>query len=79
MEINKHNLFSRAIEKSVESLLSEQRDKCREQYFKDEQHILKIREDAVKAFTETVCQWLEGSGERHYEIETIIREEEAAV
>ena len=79
LEINKHNLFSRAIEKSVESLLSEQRDKCREQYFKDEQHILKIREDAVKAFTETVCQWLEGSGERHYEIETIILEEEAAV
>ena len=79
LEINKHNLFSRAIEKSVESLLSEQREKCREQYFKDEQHILKIREDAVKAFTETVCQWLEGSGERHYEIETIIREEEAAV
>lgn len=79
LEINKHNLFSRAIEKSVETLLSEQREKCREQYLSDEQHVLKIKEDAVRAFNDTVCQWLEGAGERHYEIEIIIHEDEAAV
>ena len=31
LEINKNNLFSKAIEKSVETLLNEQKMKCREQ------------------------------------------------
>ena len=34
IEINRHNLFSKAIEKSVEALLAEQRDKCRNQFIK---------------------------------------------
>lgn len=69
LEIDRNNLFSKAIEKSVETLLSEQRTKCREQYLEDAQHARKTREDAEKAFTETVCRWLEGFGERHYEFE----------
>ena len=72
LEINQHNLFSRAIEKSVETLLSEQREKCREQYISNQQHTLKTREDAVTAFRETICQWLEGSGERHYDFEILL-------
>ena len=78
LEINKNNLFSKAIEKSVETLLSEQRAKCREQYLKEAQHSEKTRKDAEKAFTETICQWLESFGERHYEFEILFSEDSAA-
>ncbi len=78
LEINKRNLFSKAIDKSVETLLAEQRLKCREQYITDEQHSLKIQEDTVKAFKETVCQWLEDAGESHYEFEILLPEKSAA-
>lgn len=78
LEINKHNLFSRAVEKSVENLLSEQRAACREQYLRAGQHSEKTREDAIKAFTDTICQWLEGAGERHYEFEILFQEESTA-
>ena len=78
LESNRHNLFSKAIEKSVETLMSEQRQKCREQYLTDQAHSDRIRLDAEKAFTETVCQWLEGSGERHYEFVIRMQNEEAA-
>ena len=71
LEINKHNLFSKAIDKSTETLLAEQRIKCRELYISDEQHSQKTREDTSKAFTETICQWLESFGERHYEFEIL--------
>ena len=74
IEINKHNLFSKAIEKSVETLLSEQRIKCREQYMSDSGHIQKIREDTLKTFNDTICNWLDGSGERHYDFEILIPE-----
>lgn len=69
LEINRHNLFSKAIEKSVETLMNEQKEKCREQFLTEEQHSAKTREDAKKAFHDTVCQWLEGTGERHYNFE----------
>lgn len=78
LEINRHNLFSKAIEKSVETLMSEQRQKCREQYLTDQAQSDRIRLDAEKAFNETVCQWLEGSGERHYEFVIRMQNEEAA-
>ena len=32
LQINKNNLFSRAIDKSTETLLNEQKLKCREEY-----------------------------------------------
>lgn len=78
LEINRNNLFSKAIEKSVETLLSEQREKCRIQFVSDERHSVKTREDAAKAFRDTVCKWLEGSGERHYEFEIVIAEPSVA-
>lgn len=78
LEINKNNLFSKAIEKSVETLLSEQRYKCREQYLNEAQHSSKTREDAEKAFNETVCRWLESFGERHYEFEIRFSDEQPA-
>lgn len=78
LEINKNNLFSKAIEKSVETLLSEQRAKCREQYLDEAQHSGKTREDAEKAFSETVCRWLEGFGERHYEFEIRFSDDQPA-
>lgn len=78
LEINKHNFFSKQIDKSVETLLSEQREKCREQYITKRRHSRKTREDAVNAFRETICQWLEGAGERHYEFEIRFADETAA-
>lgn len=71
IEINRHNLFSKAIEKSIETLLSEQREKCREEFISDKEHSAKIRDDAILAFKETVCKWLDSYGERHYEIEIL--------
>lgn len=71
IEINRHNLFSKAIEKSIETLLSEQREKCREEYISDKEYSAKIRDDAILAFNETVCKWLDSYGERHYEIEIL--------
>lgn len=71
LEINRNNFFSKRIDKSVETLLSEQREKCREQYLNDKQYSQKTKEDTVKAFSQTVCQWLESSGERHYEFEIL--------
>ena len=78
IEINRHNLFSKAIEKSVESLLAEQREKCREKFISDKEHSEKIRDDAIRAFNETVCRWLNSYGERHYEIEILYSGQQAA-
>ena len=78
LEINRHNFFSKAIEKSVETLLYEQRLKCREEYLSGEQHSGRSWQDLVAAFEETICQWLEGYGERHYQFEFVRQEETAA-
>ena len=37
-----------------------------------------FREDAIKAFHDTICQWLESYGDRHYEIEIRFQDEIAA-
>ena len=71
IEINRQNLFSKAIEKSVETLLAEEREKCRIKYTNEKEHSEKIRDDAVTAVNETVCKWLDSYGERHYEMEII--------
>ncbi len=78
LEVNKQNLFSKAIEKSVETLLSEQRLKCREQYLTEDRYSEKTWDDLVLAFEQTVCQWLEQYGERHYQFEYIRQNEQAA-
>ena len=78
LEVTRHNLFSKKIEKSVETLLAEQRNKCREKYITDVLHSRKAKDDTVKAFNETICKWLEDFGERHYEIEIIFSDETAA-
>ena len=54
LEINQHNFFSKAIEKSVEEILNEQRIKCREQYLKENEYTERNWEDTVKAFRETI-------------------------
>ena len=59
IEINRHNLFSKAIEKSQNQFISEK------------EHSEKIRDDAIRAFHETVCKWLDSYGERHYKIEIL--------
>ncbi len=71
IEINRHDLFSKAIDKSVETLLAEQREKCRQKFISEKEHSDKIRNDAIQAFNETICRWLDGYGERHYEIEIL--------
>ena len=71
LQIDKHDLFSRAVDKSTETLLSEQKEKCRIQYLTDEKKSQRIWEDTVKAFEKTICEWLETYGERHYQFEFI--------
>ena len=71
IEINRHDLFSKAIDKSVETLLAEQREKCRQKFIIEKEHSDKIRNDAIQAFNETICRWLDGYGERHYEIDIL--------
>lgn len=71
LEINKNNLFSKAVEKSVETLLNEQKIKCRDQYIAEKQHSERAWNDIRKSFEETICQWLEQYGERHYTFEFV--------
>lgn len=71
LEINKNNFFSRAIEKSVEEILNEQRIKCREQYLKENEYTERNWDDTVRAFRDTICSWLDQYGERHYEFEFV--------
>ena len=78
LEINKNNLFSKAIEKSVETLLNEQKTKCREQYVSEKEHSDRAWEDIRKSFEETICQWLENYGERHYKFEFVRLNDAAA-
>ena len=78
LEINKNNLFSKAVEKSAETLLNEQKLKCREQYISEKQHSERTWEDARKSFEQTICQWLEQYGVRHYEFEFVRQEKTAA-
>ena len=78
LEINKNNFFSKAVEKSVETLLNEQKLKCREQYISEKEHSDRAWEDIRKSFETTICQWLEQYGERHYEFEFVKLNDPAA-
>ncbi len=78
LEINKNNFFSKAVEKSVETLLNEQKLKCREQYISEKEHSDRAWEDIRKSFETTICQWLEQYGERHYKFEFIKLNDPAA-
>ena len=78
IEIKRNNLFSRAIDRTVESLLNEQRIKCRETYVMKQEHTERIWADTVTAFEETIAQWLEQCGDRHYETEFIRITDQAA-
>lgn len=79
LEINRHNFFSKAIEKSVETLLAEQKNTCRKHYLSDREQNETIRKNAESAFTDTICKWLEGAGDRHYEFEILFSENSLAV
>ena len=67
LQINKNNLFSKAIDKSTETLLNEQKLKCREEYISNSKYTDRSWNDTVKAFEETICNWLDQYGERHYQ------------
>ena len=67
LQINKNNLFSKAIDKSTETLLNEQKLKCREEYISNNKYSDWSWNDTVKAFEETICNWLDQYGERHYQ------------
>ena len=71
LQIDRHNLFSKAIEESVESLLQRQRLRCREEYLADHQFSEEYWQDLVSAFRETICQWLSNDGRDPVEFEFI--------
>jgi len=79
LKINRQDLFSKAIDKSIETLLSEQRIACREQYLVDKTKMENIWNDTISAFRDTICYWLEEYGERHYEFEFIRQDETRTV
>ena len=79
LEINKNNLFSKAIDKSTETLLNEKRMKCREEYMESGLYADRNWEDLVKAFQDTICSWLDDYGERHYQFVFIRENPTAAV
>lgn len=78
LEVKKNDFISKRIDKEPEVLLAEQRLKCREQYRTETLYSKKAREDAVKAFNDTVCRWLDSSGERQYEFEIRFANDTAA-
>ena len=69
LEVKKNDFFSHAIDKSTETLLDEQKQKCREEYMNAPEHREKVWSDTKKAFEETLCRWLDSYGERHYSFE----------
>ena len=77
LQINKNNLFSKAIDKSTETLLNEQKLKCREEYITNSKYTDRNWNDTVKAFEETICSWLDQYGERHYQF-VFVRDTPAA-
>ena len=79
LEVNKKDFLSHAIDKSTETLLDEQKKKCREQYLTVTEHQEKVWADTQKAFEETLCRWLDPYGERHYLFEFRKLDESAAV
>ena len=78
LKIDRKDFFSHAIDKSTETLLDEQKQKCRNQYLTVPEHQEKIWTDTQKAFKETICKWLDPYGERHYRFEFRRIEEKAA-
>lgn len=68
-KVDRQNFWSRTIEKSTEQLLSEKREACRRYYLEENEHSADAWNDTVKALENTVCQWLEGTGQRHYEFD----------
>ena len=79
LEIHRQDFFSKAIDKSIEELMSEQRVKCREQYLEKEQYTEQTWDNTVQAFQETICSWLESFGERHYMFEFVRQDQTGAV
>ena len=69
LEVKKQNFFSHAIDKSTETLLEEQRAKCREQFEPGGDHDEKLWADTTRALEDTVCEWLASYGQRHYRFE----------
>ena len=57
----------------------EVKERLRElRYITEKQHSERAWEDIRKSFEDTICQWLENFGERHYEFE-FVRQNEPAV
>ena len=69
LEVNKQDLFSRAVDKSTEKLLEEQKNECRNQYLSDPKHNEMIWQSTEKAFEETLREWLSSYGEPGYQFE----------
>ena len=64
--VSRQNFFSHAIDPKTETLLSEQKEKCRQQYMSTESTSAKVWENTVQAFEKTICSWLEEYSDRHY-------------
>lgn len=61
-EVHKNDFLSHAIDREVEDLLEEQRQKCRAYYLQKNEHNEKAWADTKKALEETVGSWLNSYG-----------------
>jgi len=69
LDVRRLDFFSHAIDKSTEQLLAEQKALCREQFSVGGEHDEALWADTTRAFEETICEWLETYGDRHYRFE----------
>ena len=78
VRVDKQNFLSYAIDKSTETLLLEQKLKCREEYLSNPEHLEKAWHNTTLAFEKTICEWLDGY-ERHYRFEFVRDTDPAAL
>ena len=69
LQIDRRNAFSFTIDPKMETLLSKQRQQCREKYLSEAAYSDRIWQDTVQALEKTFCDWLDDFGERHYPFE----------
>ncbi len=68
LKVQKNDFLSHAIDKDVNLLLSEQREKSRAYYLDQNEHSEKAWEDTRKAFENTIAQWITRVGGEKYTI-----------
>ncbi len=68
-DVHQNNFLSHAIDKNIDSLLSEQLSASRKYYLSQNEHSASVWEDTKQAFEETIAKWISTAGNSSYEFE----------